>query len=179
VDDGREVDPILLPGSERQPALDTAQDEPEVAVLDSVHEDDSRVRATSGSPLSENLGKVGDVVRDDSAPVLRRQDEDVLIFESFELRLLIERPDVVTVVSERSADASPGDVGVEKQTHRRLLGSFQEGVESPKLLERAPVRLELSFDLVREALGVGTGKPEVTVGDERMAPAKLLGVTFV
>ena len=124
MDDRREVDPILLPRSELEPALDSSDDERKLAVLDSVNEDDSRVRAASGSPLSEKLGEVGDVVRDEDAPVLHRQCEDVLIVASLELRLLIEGPDVVTVVSERPADAPPRDVGVEEQTHRRLLGNL-------------------------------------------------------
>jgi hypothetical protein len=148
-------------------------------VLDSVDENQARVRAARAGPLAKDLRKVGDVVGDENAPVLARQREDVVIIESLELGLLVEGTDVVAVGSERSTDARPRDVGVEEQAHLRLLGDLQEGVESSKLLERATVRLEESFDLVREAFCVGSGKPKVTVAHERVALAKLLGVAAV
>jgi hypothetical protein len=85
------------------------------------------MRPASGSQLTEDLGEVGDVVRDENAPILGRQGEDVLVFEPLELRLLIERPDVVTGVPQPSTDTPPRDMGVEKEAHRAYSGISRKG----------------------------------------------------
>jgi len=125
--DGREVEPVLLPGAEIEPALDSTQDEAELAVLDSVDEDDPGVWAASGGPLSEDLGEVSDVVRDENATVVTRQREHVLVVESLQLGLLVEGPDVVSHVPKRSTDPQPRDVGVEQEAHRVYSGISRKG----------------------------------------------------
>src|SRR5919106_481609 len=67
-------------------------------------------------------------------------------------------------------------MGVEEEAHRRLLGDLEEGVKGAKLLEWAPVCLEELLDLLREALGVGSGKPDMAVTHEGMALTELLVV---
>lgn len=148
MDDRREVEPLLLTGSKSEPAFDSSHDQAELVVIDRVDQDRASVRTPPAGPLPEDVGEVGDVMRNENAPVLGRQRKDVLVLETLELGLLIERADVVTLAPQRSADVRPGDMGVEQEAHRRLLGDLEEGVESVKLVKRAPVRFQESLDLL-------------------------------
>ena len=80
-----------MPGAEVEPAFDSAKDEAELAVVDAADEDDSGVRPAAFCPLTKDLGEVGNIVRDEDPPVFRCHCENVLVVESLEIGLLIER----------------------------------------------------------------------------------------
>jgi len=92
-------------------------------VIDPIYEDGSGVRAFRCSPVAEDLGEVGDVVRNEDALVLGCQLEDVLVVESFVLPLPIERSDVVTLLGERPSEGARRRVG----SVRMLAARLEEG----------------------------------------------------
>jgi len=48
----------------------------------------------------------------------RTKRKHLAVRETFELPFVVERPNVVLVLTKRSTDSSPRHVGVEKQSHR-------------------------------------------------------------
>jgi len=76
------------------------------------------VRAGRLGPFAQDSREVSDVVGDENALLGRTKREHLAVREAFELPFVVERPNVVLVLTKRSTDSSPRHVGVEKQSHR-------------------------------------------------------------
>jgi hypothetical protein len=113
IEDGGKVDPARGLGVELQPALDAADDEIELAVVDAVDENHAGMRALCRGPLAQDAGEVADVVGDQDALVLVGEREHILIVEPLQVRFLIESADVVSHGLQAAPDPGTRDVGVE------------------------------------------------------------------
>ena len=154
--------------------LDSSNDEPELAVIDCVDQDHTGVRTTCDSPLAKDPRDVGDVEGDENAVVLGGELEECFVIERLELRLAVERSDVVPLLRESVADVPTRDVGVQEQPHAAALSlvlDLQERIELAQLLERTPVLAEVPLDFLGETLGVRPRQAHVALRHERVALA--------
>src|ERR1700684_2813402 len=96
VNDGGEVDPARRLRVELQPALNAADNEIELAVVDAVDEDHTAVRTLCRRPLAQDAGEVADVVGDQDAFVFASERKHIIVVNPLQGRLLIEGSDVVS-----------------------------------------------------------------------------------
>jgi hypothetical protein len=112
--------------------LYAARDQVELSVVDAVDQDCSGVRTLRRCPLSQDVGEVTDVVSHEDALLLGCECQYLLVIQPLECLLLVERPDVVSGVSQPAPDARSGYMCVKQEPHRCRLSSrrcaLQEGI---------------------------------------------------
>lgn len=125
-------------------------------------------------------GKSATLLGDEDPPLGRGEREHLLVVETLQRRLLIERSHVVPVLLEPASNVGPGIVGVEQQPHAGgLRAGLHERIQLAKLVERAPAVLDECRDLFWEAVAVGAREAHVALADQGMRRAQPLVVARV
>lgn len=119
IDNQREVAPSAWVGVHLQAPFDPADDDVELPMIDPVHEDHTGVRTLRRGPLTKDRREVADVVSHEDPLLSRRGAQHLIVVQSLEDRLLIERTDVMALGLEPPAHPRPGHLPVEQQPDRR------------------------------------------------------------
>ncbi len=85
-------------------------------VPDAEDEDAACMRPLLRRPVPQDGREVGDVARDEDAPLQGGQLEDALVGQPFERALLVDRTDVVPLGAQHPANGTAGHMGVEKKS---------------------------------------------------------------
>jgi hypothetical protein len=168
-DEAGEVLPTRMRGRRGQRALDRAQDDAELAVIDADHDRQSGVPLPALRPAPGDAREVLDVEGDHDPALAARQSQQILVGPAVQLALLVRGKDVVAGLAQRARDSRPRDVGVEEKAHRALLPrrwvDAYERVLRPQLKERPTVQRDRLVDLVRKALVIMEGEPDRPLAD--------------